>query len=45
MLDMEVYFWKAAYWTNIPDNRLRNKERKNEQIATNRELFYKECSQ
>jgi hypothetical protein len=45
MLDMEYYFWKAAYWTNIPDNRLRNKERKNEQIATNRELFYKECSQ
>jgi hypothetical protein len=45
MLDMEVYFWKAAYWTNIPDNRLRNKEWKNEQIATNRELFYKECSQ
>ena len=30
---------------DIPDNRLRNKERKNEQIATNRELFYKECSQ
>ena len=44
MLDMEYYFWKAAYWTNIPDNRLRNKERKNEQIATNRDLFYKECS-
>lgn len=44
MLDMEYYFWKAAYWTNIPDNRLRNKEWKNEQIATNRDLFYKECS-
>ena len=44
MEEMEFYFWKAAYWTNIPDNRLRNKERKNEQIATNRELFYKECS-
>lgn len=44
LLDMEYYFWKAAYWTNIPDNRIRNKERKNEQIATNRELFYKECS-
>lgn len=44
MLDKEFYFWKAAYWTNIPDNRLRNKEWKNEQIATNRELFYKECS-
>lgn len=44
MLDKEYYFWKAAYWTNIPDNRLRNKEWKNEQIATNRELFYKECS-
>ena len=44
MEEMEFYFWKAAYWTNIPDNRLRNKEWKNEQIATNRELFYKECS-
>lgn len=44
MLDLEYYFWKAAYWTNIPDNRIRNKEWKNEQIATNRELFYKECS-
>lgn len=44
MLDMEYYYWKAAYWTNIPDNRLRNKEWKNEQIATNRDLFYKECS-
>lgn len=40
----EYYFWKAAYWTNIPDNRLRNKEWKKEQIATNREMFYKECS-
>jgi hypothetical protein len=44
LLDKEYYFWKAAYRTNIPDNRLRNKERKNEQIATNRDLFYKECS-
>lgn len=43
--DKEFYYWKAAYWTNIPDNRLRNKEWKNEQIATNRELFYKESSQ
>jgi len=42
--NLEFYFRKAAYWTNIPDNRLRNKEWKNEQIATNRELFYKECS-
>ena len=42
--DKEFYFWKAAYRTNIPDNRLRNKEWKNEQIATNREQFYKECS-
>lgn len=44
MEEIEFYFWKAAYWTNIPDNRLRNKEWKNEQIATNREQFYTECS-
>jgi hypothetical protein len=42
--DKEFYYWKAAYRANIADNRLRNKEWKNEQIATNRELFYKECS-
>jgi len=39
---MSSLFWHATYWVNIPDNRLRNKEWKNEQIATNRELFYKE---
>lgn len=39
---MAALFWHATYWVNIPDNRLRNKEWKNEQIATNRELFYKE---
>lgn len=44
MEEIEFYFWKAAYWTNISDNRLRNKEWKNEQIATNREQFYTECS-
>lgn len=44
MEEIEFYFRKAAYWTNIPDNRLRNKEWKNEQIATNREQFYTECS-
>ena len=44
MEEIEFYFWKAAYWTNSPDNRLRNKEWKNEQIATNREQFYTECS-
>ena len=34
----------ATYYINIPDNRLRNKEWKNEQLPTNRDMFYKENS-
>ena len=39
---VEESLWRATYWINIPDNRLRNKEWKNEQLPTNRDLFYKE---
>ena len=34
----------ATHWINIPDNRLRNKEWKKEQLPTNRNLFYRENS-
>jgi len=43
-LSVESSLWFATHWINIPDNRLRNKERKKEQIPTNRNLFYKENS-
>jgi hypothetical protein len=35
----------ATYHSNIADNRLRNKERKAEQLPTNRDLFYKESAE
>lgn len=35
----------ATYHANIADNRLRNKERKSEQLPTNRDLFYKETAE
>lgn len=35
----------ATYHANIADNRLRNKERKEEQLPTNRDLFYKETAE
>ena len=35
----------ATYHSNIADNRLRNKERKSEQLPTNRDLFYKETAE
>lgn len=35
----------ATYHANIADNRLRNKERKEEQLPTNRDLFYKESAE
>lgn len=41
---VEESLWRATYWINISDNRLRNKEWKKEQLPTNRDLFYKECS-
>lgn len=39
---VEESLWRATYWINIPDNRLRNKEWKKEQLPTNRDMFYKE---
>ena len=39
---VETSLWNATYRINIPDNRLRNKEWKNEQLPTNRDMFYKE---
>lgn len=42
--NVQESLWKATYWINIPDNRLRNKEWKKEQIPTNRNVFYVENS-
>ena len=41
---VEESLWRATYRINIPDNRIRNKERKKEQLPTNRNLFYEENS-
>lgn len=42
--NVEESLWRATYRINIPDNRIRNKERKKEQLPTNRNLFYIENS-
>lgn len=42
---VEALLRLATYHANIADNRLRNKERKEEQLPTNRDLFYKESAE
>lgn len=44
-LSLESLLRLATYHSNIADNRLRNKERKAEQLPTNRDLFYKETAE
>lgn len=44
-LTLESLLRLATYHANIADNRLRNKERKAEQLPTNRDLFYKETAE
>lgn len=44
-LPLESLLRLATYHANIADNRLRNKERKSEQLPTNRDLFYKETAE